>query len=189
VTQVRFVSRPGFGEVRRFTLEQSFRSLSTQAVHGFGWGVAAFGLIAGAPVDIWLPPAVIGVFFGIGLFSLLVQWWIYGRHPERLVETITADERGLLIEGPESQIRQAWSLFRDAHETRDVFMLTAVRTMSQFLGKRGASESELEAFRGYLRGAGLLRSRQTWARGIAGFGIGFILALGLPFAFGIARFA
>jgi hypothetical protein len=183
MTPVRFVSRPAFGDLVRTTLDQTVRSLGAQAIHGFGWGVAAFGLLVGAPADIWAPPALLAVVFGSGVMSVLFQWWVYGRHPERLVETVTADEHGLVIEAPNSQVRQAWSVYREARETRDVFMLTSVRTMSQVFGKRGVSDAALEVFRGFLRGAGILRERRTRTRGIVGFVCGALLAV-LPFFLG-----
>jgi hypothetical protein len=187
MTEVRFVSRPQLSDMRRFTFRQAFESLGAQAVHGFGWGVAIFGLLVGVPADIWLPPALLGVVFGSGLFSLVFQWWMYGRNPDRLVETVIADERGLLIEGPDSQVRQAWSIFRDARETDDLFMLSSVRSMSQVLGKRAVGAADLEAFRGLLRGAGLLRDQRSSIRGIVGFLLGAAIAIGMPFVFGMAR--
>ena len=187
MTAVRFVSRPSFGDMVRFTFDQALRSLGSQAIHGFGWGVAAFGLLVGAPADIWLPPALLGVVFGSGAFGLLFAWWTYGRHPERLVETVTVDERGLHIEAPDSETRQAWSVFREARETPDVFMLLSLRAPSQVLGKRGVSEAALEAFRGFLRDAHLLRQRPSHLPAIAGFVVGAALAISLPFVFGYAR--
>jgi len=188
MTAIRFVSRPSFGDLARVTLEQAFRSMGAQAVHGFGWGVAAFGLLVGVPADVWIPPALLGVLFGTGLFSLFFQWWIHGRHSERLVETVTADEAGIVIEAPESQVRQAWTVYRDARETRDVFILSSIRTMGQVLAKRGVSEAALEEFRSLLRAANLLRKPQTGTRAIVGFIGGALIALSLPFVAGIASF-
>lgn len=187
MTPLRFVSRPSFGDVVRVGLDRAFRSLGAQAIHGFGWGVAAFGLLFRIPVDIWAPPALLAVVFGTGLLSLVFQWWMYGRHPERLVETITADEAGLLIQAPNSELRQAWRLYRDAEESDDAFVLFAVRTMPQVFGKRGVSDAALEEFRGFLRRAGLLRERRTAVRGVAGFLFGFCIALGLPFVAGFVK--
>jgi hypothetical protein len=184
---LRFVSRPTFGDVVGLTFDRSFRSLGAQALHGFGWGVAAFGVLFRLPADIWLPPAVLGFAWGTGLMSALFQWWIYGRHPERLVETVTADEQGLAIEAPDSQSRSAWRMYREAHESRDAFVLISIRTMSQVLGKRGVSDAALEEFRGFLRRTGLLRERRPATRGIAGFVLGFGVALCLPFVAGFAR--
>jgi YcxB-like protein len=187
MTSLRFVSQPTFGDVVRVGFDRAFRSLGAQALHGFGWGVAAFGVLFGIPADIWLPPALLAVLFGTGLLSLVFQWWIYGRHPERLVETVTTDESGLMIEAPDSQLRHAWRMYRDAEESKDAFVLFAVRTMPQVFGKRGVSDAALEEFRGFLRGAGLLRERRTAVRGIAGFLLGFCIALGLPFVAGFVR--
>ena len=186
MTAIRFVSRPTFGDLVRLTVEQTFRSLGAQAVHGFGWGVAAFGLVFGIPTDIWAPPALLAVVFGTGLYGLVFQWLIFGRRPERLTESVTADEQGIVIEGPDNHVRHPWSMYRDARETRHLFILGAVRTLSQVLAKRGVSEAALEEFRGFLRAAGLLRAGSGPARGPLGFALGVLIALALPFVAGIA---
>jgi hypothetical protein len=186
MTAIRFVSRPRFGDLVRLTVEQTFRSVGAQAVHGFGWGVAGFGLVYGIPADVWGPPALLAVVFGTGLYGVVFQWLIFGRRPERLTETVTADEQGIVIEGPDNHVRHPWSMYREARETPSLFILGAVRTLSQVLAKRGVSEAALEEFRGFLRTAGLLRERPGPARGILGFVVGALIALALPFVAGIA---
>jgi hypothetical protein len=186
VTAIRFVSRPTFRDIIGLTVDQTFRSLGAQAVHGFGWGVAAFGIVAGAPLEIWLPPALIGVLFGSGSFALLFVWWTYGRSPESLVETVTAGGGGILIEAPSRQVRQAWGAFREARETATAFLLSAPARPSQVLGKRGVSEEALQGFRALLQAARLLRDDPIPTRGIVGFVGGAAIAIVMPFALGAA---
>ena len=188
MTQVRFVSRPTFGDVVRVSIEQTFQSLGAQAVHGFGWGVAIFGLLAGAPPDIWVPPALIGVVMGSGLLFVAFQWWIYGRRPERLVETVTADQDAILIETAETQSRQRWAGYRDAQESSTAFLLVGRRALSQVLAKRDVSDAALEEFRALLRGAGLLREGGQSVRGVVGFVAGAAIAIAMPFLLGLVRF-
>ena len=188
MTAIRFVSRPSFGDLARVSFAQAFRSMGAQALHGFGWGVAAFGVLVGIPADVWVPPAVLGVLWGTGLFGVFFQWWTFGRHPERLVETVTADESGIVIEARDSQVRQAWKVYREANETRDVFILSSLRTMGQVLAKRGVSEAALDEFRDLLRAAGLLRAPARAIRAVVGFVAGALTALSLPFVAGIASF-
>ena len=99
---------------------------------------------------------------------------------------MTADEAGIVIEAPQTQVRHAWKVYRDARETPDVFILSSVRTTNQVLAKRGVSEAALEEFRGLLRAARLLREPTTPARPILGFIGGALVALSLPFITGIA---
>ncbi len=186
MTAIRFVSRPTVRDMIGLTFDQTLRSLGAQAIHGFGWGVAAFGILGGAPLDIWLPPALIGVLFGSGLFALLFVWWTYGRSPETLVETVTADGGGILIEAPRSQVRQAWGAFREARETTGVFLLSTPARPSQILGKRGVSEEALQGFRALLRAERLLRDDPTPTRGIVGFLGGAAIAIVMPLALAAA---
>lgn len=187
MTGISFVSRPSFGDLARASFAQAFRSIGAQALHGFGWGAAAFGVGLGIAADVWVPPAVLGILWGSGTFGVLFQWWTYGRHPERLIETVTADETGIAVEGRLSQTRHAWSVYREARETRDVFTLSSLRAMGQVLAKRGVSDAALAEFRALLRAAGLLREPRTRRIApFAGFVGGAALAFSLPFVAGVA---
>jgi hypothetical protein len=187
MTAIQFVSRPTFRDLARITVEQSFRSMGAQAIHGFGWGVAGFGLVIGIPADTWLPPALIGVLVGTGLLGVFMQWWLYGRHPDRLVETVSADDAGIVIQAPGTEIHHAWRVFRDARETPAAFVLSSTRAMGQVLAKRGVSEPALEQFRSRLRSAGLLRPAAAPSRAVVGFVLGVAAAVSLPFVAGIVR--
>lgn len=190
MTAVRFVSRISFGDIAESLFAITTRSTGVQAVMGFMVGLGVIGLLAGAPLDVWLPPVLIGLAVGTGVVFAPFAWWSLRKRKDLLTETVEADGSGLTIESPGTHIRQEWTVYREARETGRLFILTSGGTAAQMFSKHGVSQSDVEAFRSILRQTGLLRERPAAQRFRAwlGFAAGAVAAIVFLVVIGGVRF-
>jgi prepilin signal peptidase PulO-like enzyme (type II secretory pathway) len=130
--------------------------------------------------------ALVGLTFLSGAFVVPFVWFSIRRRRELVLAPldVDADRTGITLATPIATTRHAWSVYRRAREIPDGFLLDTGIGANVMVAKRGAAESDVDAFRTLLREVNLLRPSSmgmlTWLVWLLvgiGAGVGFTMLL------------
>lgn len=161
---VRFESRISIRDVADLVFTRATRSTGAQGIAGFLMTLGLLGAFRGVHPDLWVPPLILSAAIGTGFVLLPFIWWSYLAAPELLVQTVEADTSGMILHVADRQIRQPWTVYRTAQETKRLFILTSRVVRPQMFTKRDLPDADATAFRTILGEVDLLRSMDEGPR-------------------------
>jgi hypothetical protein len=161
---VKFESRISIRDVADLVFTRATRSTGAQGIAGFLMTLGLLGAFRGVHPDLWVPPLILSVAIGTGFVLLPFIWWSYLAAPELLVQTVEADTSGMILHVADREIRQPWTVYRTAQETKRLFILTSRVVRPQMFTKRDLPAGEAAAFRTILGEVDLLRSMDEGPR-------------------------
>jgi hypothetical protein len=161
---VRFESRISIRDVADLVFTRATSSTGAQGIAGFLMTLGLLGAFRGVHPDLWVPPLILSAAIGTGFVLLPFIWWSYLAAPELLVQTVEADTSGMILHVADRQIRQPWTVYRTAQETKRLFILTSRVVRPQMFTKRDLPDADATAFRTILGEVDLLRSMDEGPR-------------------------
>ena len=154
---VRFTSYPSQGDILNNAAALARRSAVSQAVGAFATTIAIVAIVLG---EWWI---VFFLAFGLLLLSgyfIVPFMWISIRKRRDLILApvqVEADRQGVTMTTKQASVRQSWSVYRRVRETHEAFLLEIGTGAVGIIVKAGVSETDQAAFRGLLKGAGLIK--------------------------------
>lgn len=133
------------GEAVRATVGLSRRSVLIRWLGIFMVVITAIAALGGDPF------AIVGVVIGLGIVSgwalAPFAWWQFHNRPDLVGAdtTMTADEDGLVFDGPFSKGRTNWNTFQKVHDVGGCLLFDNAAGVSIIVPKRAFSPSQLGA--------------------------------------------
>jgi hypothetical protein len=164
VRELTIVYRPTLTELVHLTAAMNRGGFFANGFGGFSATAVVLVLLAGAPLEVVLPPAVFAILLLSGYWSAPLTWFIASRRRDLLLAptTMTLDDGGISFENANMKARHDWSVYRRARDLGRAILLEAGPGLAAMIPTSSISDGA--ALREILSRHGLVREPTPWER-------------------------